>query len=61
MSLERAFADVILNLVVIDTRLEKERTHLHAILVNRHYEVAIDRIPGRNGVPDVSHVTLQDL
>jgi hypothetical protein len=59
--LERAFADAFLNLVVIDTRLKKERAHLHAILVNRHDEIAVDRILGRNGAPDVSPVTLKSF
>src|SRR5262249_32949107 len=43
-SLERDFADVFLNSIVINTWIKKERAHLHAVPVYLHHEGTVDGI-----------------
>src|SRR6185369_5684533 len=59
LCLERGFADVVLDAVVVDRRLEEERAHLHAVTSELFEEINVDFILVVSNLPYVSLPVLQ--
>lgn len=54
LCLERGFADVVLDAVVVNRRLEEERAHLHAVTSDFFEEINVDLILVVSNLPYVS-------